>query len=401
MHSISADSMPSGDAGYTLNGGQMLFSATEKLLNTANFGQDGTYPKSINLTHDYAFTGDLEFIGDSEIDLFFFGTFDKNNSSINSFSQAEIDSLYNWSMRGGKIIIGSAANSSGFPFDFQILDSKWEFGVEFNPQVNIFPTSLGSTSGIFTGPFGNVNSANQGGTIQGYFNQLPENSIILGEDELFGEPTLILDCRTLDLILADGDAVTTLGGVTFGGEIANDNDRFWTNIIAYMDNLQSQPVITMDGTMLSTGSYTNYQWFKNGNPISGATSNTYNTNGEAGNYTVEVSLECGCNNVSSLPFVIVGIDEFKYKSANLSVYPNPVTSNSIVSFQLKENEQLRISVSDLNGREMSVLFEGKLNAGEHQFNVLNNLGQKLENGLYFLNLKGEKTSTNRRFVLQK
>lgn len=402
LHSISTERMPFGDSGYTLDGGQMISTSTEKLLDEANFGPNGTYPKSINLTHAYAFSGDLEFISEVEdIDLFFFGTFDKNNSSINSFTEAEIDSLYNWSMNGGKIIIGSAANSSGFTFDFQVLDEKWGFGVEFNPFVSIIPSSFGVSTEVFNGPFGIANYINQGGTIQGYFNQLPENSIILGEDELFGEPTLILDCRTLDLILADGDAVTTLGGVTFGGEIANDNDRFWTNIIAYMDNLQSQPVITMDGTMLSTGSYTNYQWFKNGIPISGATSNTYNTNGEAGNYTVEVSLECGCNNVSSNEFLIAGINEFINNTRNLNIYPNPVSNESLVSFNLKENEQLRISISDMNGREIAVLFEGTLKAGYHEYELLNDVNQNIENGVYLLNLKGDKTSINRRIILQK
>ncbi len=302
-------------------------------------------------------------------------------------------------MRGGKVIIGSAANSSGFPFDFQILDSKWEFGVEFNPQVNIVPTSFGSTSGIFTGPFGNVSSANQGGTIQGYFNQFPENSIILGEDELFGEPTLVLDCKTLDLIIADGDAVTSLGGVSFGGDIVNDNDRFWTNIIAYMDNLQSQPVITMDGTMLSTGSYTNYQWFNNGIPISGATSNTYNTNGEAGNYAVEVSLECGCNNVSSLPFVIVGIDDLS-NTTNLNVFPNPVTKYSLLEFSLLETDCIEISLFDIRGKKISRVFEGELIPGNHRFNIIDDENLMLDKGVYSLIISGEKTSAYQRFMVK-
>lgn len=401
LHSISTERMPFGDSGYTLDGGQMISTSTEKLLDEANFGPNGTYPKSINLTHAYAFSGDLEFISEVEdIDLFFFGTFDKNNSSINSFTEAEIDSLYNWSMNGGKIIIGSAANSSGFTFDFQVLDEKWGFGVEFNPFVSIIPSSFGVSTEVFNGPFGIANYINQGGTIQGYFNQVPENSIILGEDELLGEPTLFLDCNTLDLIIADGDAVTALGGVTFGGGIANDNDKFWTNLIVYMDNLQSQPALSLDGNTLSTGNYSSYQWFKDGNAISGATSASYNTNGEPGSYTVEVSLDCGCNNVSSSSFTIVSVNDHIYNAMGLSLYPNPASLQSTLSFTLKESENLRITITDLGGREIKSVFEGYLNAGLHQFSLLTDLNQHIESGLYSVELIGDKTSTHKRFIIQ-
>lgn len=401
LHSISNERMPGGDTGYTLDGSQMVNSSTAKLLDASNFGPSGTYPKAINITHAYENSGDLESIASAgEIDLFFFGTFEKNNFSLVQFTSAEIDSLYNWSMRGGKLIIAEAANSASFPFDFQILDNKWDFVLEFNPAGNVVPSSLGSSTSIFDGPFGTVSAANQGGTIRGYFGQIPENSIILGEDQAISEPTLVLDCKTLDLIIADGDAFTSLGGITAGGTVSSQNDQFWTNVITYMDNLQGQPTLSMDGTTLSTGVYSSYQWLKDGNPIDGATSSSYNTNGEPGSYTVEVSLDCGCNNVSSIAFVIAGINEIGSNAGNLTIYPNPISQKSIVSFNLKESEQLKISVLDFNGREVITLFEGKLSAGEHQMNILSDTGQKLANGLYFLNLKGDKTSTNRRFIVQ-
>lgn len=400
LHSIANSRMPFGDAGYTLDGIQMINTSTAKLLDENNFGPAGTYPKTINITHAYENSGDLESISSAgQIDLFFFGTFDKNNFSILEFTSEEIDSLYNWSLNGGKVIIGGAANSN-LPFDFEILNSKWEYEIGFfNPSL-LQPTAAGATSSIFDGPFGIAETVFQGGSVQGYFSEVTENSIILAQDNSSGDPTLILDCKTLDLILADGDAVNSLGGVTSGAGVSNDNDKFWVNLITYMDELQSQPILSFDNNTLSTGTYSSYQWFKDGNPISGATSSSFNTNGEPGSYTVEVSLDCGCNNVSSNAFLIAGINEFSTNTSNLTIFPNPSSKNSVVSFLLKENEQLRVSVTDLNGREISVLFEGKLSAGEHQINLLNDSSQKLDNGLYLLNLRGDKTSTNRRFIVR-
>jgi hypothetical protein len=50
--------------------------------------------------------------------------------------------------------------------------------------------------------------------------------------------------------------------------------------------LPATPVITQSGNLLSTtGGFASYQWFLNGNPISGATSSSHNAT-QDGNYTL-------------------------------------------------------------------------------------------------------------------
>lgn len=397
--------MPGPNSGYTLDGQYMFNYSTIKLLNASNFGTTGTYPKKINVSSSYVDSNSLTAItGISDIDLFYFGNWDRNDPSLNQFTDKELDSLYKWSLYGGKMIIGAAADTNPIaPFyKPDILNSRWGFGVEFKPSANIKPTTDGSASIIFDGPFGIVSSANQGGSVQGIFNVVPSNIIVLGEDNATGKPTLILDCKTLDLILSDADAHTSLGGITSGDFVINDNDRFWVNTIAYMDELQDPPVITQNGDILSTGTYSRYQWYKDGSLIDDATSSSYHAN-ESGNYTVEVDLECGCKDVPSktFNFVYTGIDEKNSNITDFSVYPNPTSKSTTVSISLNQADNVSVEVFDISGKEIKTIYNGNLSAGKHQFNLsfANNPGQMDQSGVYFVKIIGDQIYTTKKIIL--
>ncbi|MCB9232133.1 MAG: gliding motility-associated C-terminal domain-containing protein [Bacteroidia bacterium] len=71
----------------------------------------------------------------------------------------------------------------------------------------------------------------------------------------------------------------------------------------------AQPVITGNSLGITTDPATSWQWYLNGSPIVGATSQSYIPT-LAGTYTVEVTDANGCVSVLSLPFeVIFEIDE--------------------------------------------------------------------------------------------
>jgi hypothetical protein len=82
----------------------------------------------------------------------------------------------------------------------------------------------------------------------------------------------------------------TILGVEFSGSIAP------TNVC------QGAPF-----TLQATAGYTTYQWYRNGNPIMGATASTYSVAsavpGNSGDYTVTGTLG-GCVSGQSLPFTI-------------------------------------------------------------------------------------------------
>ncbi len=111
LHSISTDRQPLGDNGYTLNGSQMVNSRA-KLENPDNFGDNGTYGKEILIIDGYQTSGSLTGVGSiPNEDIFFFGAFDMTSNNMEQFSQEEKDSLYAWSKRGGKLIIGASSSA--------------------------------------------------------------------------------------------------------------------------------------------------------------------------------------------------------------------------------------------------------------------------------------------------
>ena len=140
------------------------------------------------------------------------------------------------------------------------------------------------------------------------------------------------------------------------------------------------PGINQNGNVLicdATG--VNYQWFFNGQPISGATSQTYNAT-QSGNYSVMI-LDGSCSEESDdFAFVYDNVWEL---DPTIALYPNPA------------NEGIRIVTSgafdyyltDATGR---LLAAGRLQSSEWIPT------SSLANGVYFLAVEG----IMKRFVVQ-
>ena len=84
------------------------------------------------------------------------------------------------------------------------------------------------------------------------------------------------------------------------------------------------PSITRTGSDLSTGVFPFYQWYYNGTPISGATSQFYTATAN-GSYTVQVQGTNGCVGESA-PEVITNVGIEEVRNNEFSVYPNPAES---------------------------------------------------------------------------
>lgn len=82
---------------------------------------------------------------------------------------------------------------------------------------------------------------------------------------------------------------------------------------------------------------------------------------------------------------------------NLNIYPNPVTSESIISFQTKSYNNVNLSVFDIQGRKIYTLLEGNLNAGTHTIQ----LGNKITNsGIYVCKLATTEGVSTIKFVVK-
>lgn len=107
------------------------------------------------------------------------------------------------------------------------------------------------------------------------------------------------------------------------------------------------PVITASGTLLSTGSYTNYQWSYNGTPITGATSASYNVTITTGNYTVTVTDTNGCSGTSAaFDASTLGTNDVDGEKTLVTVYPNPAGNYLFIS----SREPLSLTICSIEGR---------------------------------------------------
>lgn len=79
----------------------------------------------------------------------------------------------------------------------------------------------------------------------------------------------------------------------------------------------ANPTITQTGTILQTASATTYQWYLNGNPIGGATSQTYNATTVAGDYTVEITNASGCSALSAVYSYTTGLAAFTLNNSSI------------------------------------------------------------------------------------
>ncbi len=259
-------------------------------------------------------------------------------------------------MVGEMIISGSSSLPPGGPIDFRVLNAKWDFSIGAilgppNPTQNI-PTAQGAD--LFNGPFGEVAMVDQGGFGQGYFDTLPSNAIVLAESQ-DNQPVIILDCTTLDLILADGDVHNSLSGVSEGADLLNAQDTFWANTIAFMDQLEDPPFIENMSSMLSFGEeYNTYQWNKDGNAIPDATTETFEPS-ENGNYSVTVELDEGCVLTSpNVAFMLSNVKEIKALT-NLTIFPNPASAFVQLNLELEHSVMLAIELIDLLGRPVQAI----------------------------------------------
>lgn len=73
---------------------------------------------------------------------------------------------------------------------------------------------------------------------------------------------------------------------------------------------------------------------------------------------------------------------------NLSIYPNPANSESVISFQTKTSEKVNLSVFDIQGRKICTMLNGKVNAGEYNFPIGNTIPDA---GIYISKLTTNKS----------
>ncbi|MBA3706426.1 MAG: T9SS type A sorting domain-containing protein, partial [Bacteroidetes bacterium] len=71
------------------------------------------------------------------------------------------------------------------------------------------------------------------------------------------------------------------------------------------------------------------------------------------------------------------------KQLSFNIYPNPASKLAVISYQLSENSQVKISVCDLLGKELMIPVNEKQSIGEHLLSINT---EQLQNGIYFVKM---------------
>ena len=148
-------------------------------------------------------------------------------------------------------------------------------------------------------------------------------------------------------------------------------------------------------SIMCSPSYFAYQWYYNGLPISGATTQNYNFTLN-GNYYVMVFNNLGCSTVSAVITINdVGISE-NANASLLSIYPNPTSNNFTLEFNLAKASQMKINVINIRGQ---IIYSEDVNASAGIYKKKISLGENA-NGIYYLQIITNENLVTKKIIKQ-
>jgi hypothetical protein len=108
--------------------------------------------------------------------------------------------------------------------------------------------------------------------------------------------------------------------------------------------------VTANGSDLTSSPALTYQWYFNGNPISGAINQVYHAT-QSGNYSVFITDANGCSDMSAIvEFSPSGIEDIY--TQNLELFPNPGSGIFTVRGEFNQNVDLFLNVTNVLGQQL-------------------------------------------------
>ncbi len=183
-----------------------------------------------------------------------------------------------------------------------------------------------------------------------------------------GGPTSFCEGGSVDLVASPGFvhymwstgvtgpsiSVTTSGTYTVRSiDSSQCNDT--ASIVVTIHPNPPRPQITRDAMVLTSSAESGNRWYRNDEPIAGATGRTY-TVVEDGTYTVSVTTEHDCSAISEGMQVTVEVSsvpgEEPSAPGTILLYPHPVKGVLTLEFLLPRGGDVEMIVTDVSGREV-------------------------------------------------
>jgi hypothetical protein len=195
-----------------------------------------------------------------------------------------------------------------------------------------------------------------------------------------GETTRLIRAKT-----AGNYSVTVTNAAGCSGTAAA------VTVIVYL--APPKPAITRNGDLLTTDLASAYQWYRNGQPLSGQV-NQYLIATQSGVYQVRVTNASGCSTMSDpLPVTTTAVDE--RSPVAFDVYPDPNTGSVTIDLRDVALRSVRLTVTDMLGREVFRL-EDQPRTGAVWHRTVDLTG--LQAGAYFLRITSGDRQWTRRIV---
>lgn len=209
-----------------------------------------------------------------------------------------------------------------------------------------------------------------------------------------GDTLILVMMQPYDTLIQWYDGANPIAGATDDTLLVMQSGNYWvegapTICPNFMQSLgvtipaifggPATPVITQQGIQLvcTVSGSVSYQWYFNGNPITGATSSAY-TPTQSGLYTCEVTDSDGCSAMGQTYTYTVGVAELQ-NGSYISLYPNPAENNLVIIIRDVENAATELIVRDALGREVQRMSATK---GEIHLDL-----SAYESGFYFAELR--------------
>lgn len=178
--------------------------------------------------------------------------------------------------------------------------------------------------------------------------------------------------------------------------ICSDTSSFTSVTV---NNSPAIPTVSQTGlTLTCTTTGVQYQWYFEGNLISGATAQDYTATAN-GVYNVEITNGNSCSTISAdITVNTVGLKNIASKNESI-ISPNPTDGQIKIAIELENKSIISIGLYDVMGKKIDTILTNKeINARE---NFMYTLPATLSNGVYFIKTSGVNVEKTTRVVLHR